>query len=45
MTNRNPERPLNIDQIMEMTFNPLYKTDLEKYKETQEQILKEVFKE
>ena len=43
--NKNPTRPRGelMEEIMSKTFNPLYKTDLEKYKAKQKKILKEIF--
>jgi len=43
--NKNPERGKYMDEIMSKVFNPLYKTDLEKYKAKQKNILKEIFEE
>jgi hypothetical protein len=45
--NKNPERPQKIDEIMSKTFNPNFKTQVEKeieqYKKNQEKILKTIF--
>jgi len=43
--NKNPKRPRGelMDEIMSKTFNPLYKTDKQKYDAKQKQILKEIF--
>jgi hypothetical protein len=45
--NKNPTRPKGklMDNLMSKTFNPLYKTDLEKYREKQKKITKEIFEE
>ena len=45
MTNKNPERPLDMNNIMEQCFNPLFKTNVQKYKETQKEILNEIFED
>lgn len=47
MTNRNPKRPRGelMDELMSKTFNPLYKTDKQKYKDQQKKLLKEIFEE
>jgi len=43
--NKNPERPKNIDKIISNLLNPKKKKQKSKYWETQEKILRSVFKE
>lgn len=41
--NKNPSCPKNMNEIMSKTFNPNFKTEIEKYQEKQKKILKEIF--
>jgi len=43
MTNKNPDRPLDMNRIMEQCFNPLYKTNLEQYQQKQKEITESIF--